>query len=171
LFRRGLLSLLMIACLALASCGGDSDSSSEESASGEGSSAAATVSGPTLKKAAYVKKGDAICRQVPQNSQPLFEEVQAEQKKKKGKQSETAAKEELTLRAAIPPIEEAVEEFSKVGAPKGEEEVATEILHALEAAEEGLKEDPAKPLFGPKSPFAEFSSLTKKHGFAVCPQL
>jgi len=167
---RGLtLSLLLLACLVVASCGGDSDSSSGESPGGN--SSGAVVSGPTLEKAAYVKKGEAICRKVPQNSQPLFEEVQAEQKKKKGKQSEKAAKEELTLKAAMPAIETALEEFKSAGVPKGEEAVATEIVEALEAAEEGLKEDPAKPLFGPKSPFAEFSSLTKKHGFSVCPQL
>lgn len=170
MLRRGLtLSILLLVCLVVASCGGDSDSGSG-GAAGD-SSAAAAPSGPTLKKAEYVKKGDAICRKVPQNSQPLYEEVAAEQKEKKSKQSKTAAKEELTLKSAIPPIETAIEEFKSAGVPEGEEAVAAEIVEALEAAEKGLKEDPTKPVFGPDSPFAEFSSLTKEHGFTFCPQL
>lgn len=172
---RGVIAaFLLTACLALAACGGgDGDSSSADkgSTSGDDGSTVATATGPTLKKAAYVKKGDAICQKIPKNFQPLYEDLLSELKKKKKKLSKKAETEEINLKAAVPPIRNAAKEFQTMGVPKGEEELATEIVEALEAAGDGVEKDPNKPLTGPESSFVEFSKLTKKHGFTFCPQL
>lgn len=199
---------LLMACLALAACGSDSDTtgaggtdattadsaeagkggettsdgSTEEStteegedASSGGSSATPTVTGPSLKKAEYVKKGDEICGKVPQAFQPLFQkasgELEEEEKKQKKKFSETEKEEVVNLKAAIPPLGPALEEFGELGSPEGDEEFAQEVIDALAAAKSGLEDDPSLPLTGKGSPFEEFVKLTKGYGFQSCPQL
>lgn len=148
-----------------------------ESAEGDGgeATAAPAVSGPELKKAAYVKKGDEICAKVPQTYQQLATKLnaslEAEEKKQKKKLSEKEKEEEVNLNAAVPPLRTAIEEFAALGAPEGDEELAQEVVDSLQAAADGLEADPSLPLTGKGSPFEEFVKVTKGYGFKGCPQL
>lgn len=202
--RAFVVGILLMACFALAACGsgsdttgagstdataadtteaGDSteatnDGSAEEDtteAGEDGSSAAPTVTGPSLKKAEYIKKGDEICGKVPQAFQPLFQkvngELKEEEKQQKKKFSAAEKEEAVKLKAAVPPLGTALEEFGKLGSPAGDEEFAQEVVDALDAAKTGLEEDPSLPFTGKGSPFEEFVKLTKGYGFQSCPRL
>ncbi|HEU5105817.1 MAG TPA: hypothetical protein VFU11_08230 [Solirubrobacterales bacterium] len=154
---------------------GESAEDNESAEDGEGAVAAPAVSGPEVKKAEYVKKGDEVCAKVPQTFQTLFQKVNAElekeEKKQKKKFSKKEKEEEVNLKAAVPPLRTAIEEFAALGAPEGDEELAQEIVDALQKAADGLEADPSLPLTGKGSPFEEFVKLTKGYGFKSCPQL
>ena len=120
---------------------------------------------PSSEKAALVKAGDEICSTVPQN---YAAKLKALEKKNGGKKPSTK---ETNLKAAVPPLYTAIEEFEELSAPSGEEEKLAAIVAALEAAAKGLEAKPTSELSGPKSPFAEFQKLTGEYGFQVCSQL
>ncbi len=171
-----LIAAVLVVILAVG-CGGSSGSSSESSSSGgqsgtEGSGESSTTSsekpqGPPLSKKAYVKEGDAICGGIPTNYNKELEALNKELKKK----GQKPTKSEETLKAAVPPIYVAVEEFQQLSPPKGEEQKTEAIIAALEGAAKGLEEKPESELSGPKSPFAEFQKLTKAYGFQFCSSL
>jgi hypothetical protein len=192
--------ILLILCFVLAACGGGGDGTdtgsadataagSTEAGSGteadtdgesgeseeEAAASAPAVSGPTLKKAVYLKQGDEVCEKIPQTFQQLLPKVNAElkeeEKKQKKKLSKKQGEEEVNLKAALPPIRTGVEEFAAIGSPEGDEEVAQEIVDTLQAAADGLEEDPSLPLVGKGSPFEDFVKVTKGYGFKTCPQL
>jgi hypothetical protein len=153
---------------------GSEDGSSTDGDEGAETSAPA-VSGPSLKKAEYIKKGDVICEKVPQAYQQLFAKVNAdleeEEKKQKKKLSKKQKEEEVNLEAAVPPLRTAIEEFAALGAPEGDEELAQEVVDTLQAAADGLEADPSLPLIGKGSPFEEFVKVTQGYGFKGCPKL
>jgi hypothetical protein len=120
---------------------------------------------PSPAKAAFIKEGDQVCSTVPQN---YNQKLKALEKKNGGKKPST---QETNLKAAVPPLYTAVEEFEALSAPSGEEAEVEAIIDALEAAAKGLEAKPESELSGPKSPFAEFQKLTGEYGFQVCSQL
>jgi hypothetical protein len=124
-------------------------------------------SGPPLTKAAFVKKGDAICEKVPSRYQARLKALPKPQKSKSPK----AAEEEGNLKAAVPPLRTASAEFEELSAPKGDEQQAEAIVAALEKGADGLEESPGSELSGTKSPLAAFQRLTKEYGFKVCSEL
>lgn len=147
---------------------GEAEASSESKEAEQGKEGKGGKEGegkPSSEKAALIKEGDEICSKVPQN---YATKLKALEKKNGGKKP--SAK-ETTLKAAVPPLYTAIEEFEKLTAPSGEEEALAAIIAALEAAAKGLEAKPESKLSGPKSPFAEFQKLTGEYGFKVCPQL
>lgn len=169
-------SVLVVAILVVG-CGGGDDSSSGSSggASGattttsgdDGSSGAGSDSSP-LSKVEFVKKGDEICTRVPANYGKLLQTFEKEAKAD-GKPKPSTA--EGNLKAAVPPLHTAVEEFEDLTPPKGDEPKVEAMIDALEAAAKGLEEKPSSELSGPQSPFAEFQKLTGEYGFKACSQL
>jgi hypothetical protein len=115
-----------------------------------------------LAKSEFIKKGDAICRGVPKE----FEELRNKLVKKK-----FASKEEVNLKAAVPPIYIAVKKMEELAPPKGDEAEVEAIIDALEAAATGLEKEPNTRLAGPESSFTKFSKLTTSYGFSFCPVL
>ena len=91
---------------------------------------------PSPEKAALVKEGDEICSTVPQN---YTAKLKALEKKNGGKKPSTK---ETNLKAAVPPLYTAIEEFEELTAPSGEEAKLAAIVAALEAAAKGLEEKP-----------------------------
>ena len=140
-----------------------SDGGSEDGGDGGDGS-----SGAPLTKAKFIEQGDAICAKVPEKYTAIAEELE-QQAQQEGKPKPTTA--EVNLKAAVPPLPEAAQELEELVPPKGDEPEAEAILAALEAATKGLEQNPTAPLFGKKSPFAEFQKLTVKYGFQVCNQL
>jgi hypothetical protein len=155
--------------------GGSGESSGATGATGgEGGGKTPSFESPAAKKSEFIKRGDLICEEVPQEYGKKVQALEKELQKKKGKkllQKNKVPQEEATLKAGVPPLRTAAKKFEKLGPPEGEEEQALKIIEALEAAADALEQDPSLPLVGPKSPFKEFEQLTKKFGFKFCPQL
>lgn len=139
------------------------EETSETSEEAGGSETSATP----LSKKAFVKKGDAICEGIPKTYGNELKALERELKKKGKKPT----KSEQNLRAAVPPLHVAVEEFQQLSPPEGEEAKVEAIIKALESAAKGLEEKPESELSGPKSPFNEFQKLTKAYGLQFCSQL
>lgn len=132
---------------------------SDESAEGDGGTA---VTATSIPKKEYVKKGDAICENVPNEYNKLLGKLPKKQQENK---------QIAVPKAAIPPLRSASEEFAELGSPDGDQAKAEAIVAALEAAADGLEKEPNGELSGPKSSFAEFNKLTQELGFKTCSQL
>jgi hypothetical protein len=164
----GVVLAVMAIAAGLGGCGGSGDDGSGggdgSATSGEtsGSPEDPSISSTSIPKAQYVKKGEEICTKVPEE----FQKVVTKLPKKQQENPKVT-----TPKAAIPPLRVASEEFAEMGAPDGDEEKAEEIVAALEAAGDGLEEEPEGELSGPKSSFAEFNKLTKQMGFKTCAEL
>jgi hypothetical protein len=195
--RLGIILLSALAAMLIVSGCGGGDSTGSTGSAGSGSTAASSTEagatgkeGPTKneeaakgkeaegeegeksssekaspEKAALIKEGEAICGRIPQNYQT---KLKALEKKNGGKKP---SPKEANLKAAVPPLHTAIEEFEELSAPSGEEAVLEEIVAGLETAAEGLEAEPESVLAGPKSPFAEFQKVTGEYGFKLCSQL
>jgi hypothetical protein len=124
---------------------------------------------PPLTKAAFVKKGDAICEKVPNRYQARVKALPKEQKQKS--MPPKAAEEEANLKAAVPPLRTASTEFEELSPPTCDEQKAEAIVAALEEGADGIEAEPGSKLTGPKSPLAPFQKLTKEYGFKFCSEL
>jgi hypothetical protein len=157
-----------LGCMLLVGCGGGGgdDDTAGASGGGDGSGASPTssASGPPENKAQFIKQGDSICGKVPETYGKLRSKLENQSKK-------PPTKEEEIMKAAVPPLRTAAQELMDLGAPPGDEDLAAEIVDALEAAADGLEKNPQAPFTGPKSPFKEFIQLTQSYGFKGCPQL
>ncbi len=132
---------------------------STESADGDDGTA---VTATSIPKKEYVKKGDAICANVPNEYNKLLGKLPKKQQENK---------QIAVPKAAIPPLRTASEEFAELGSPDGDQAKAEAIVAALEAAADGLEKEPNGELGGPRSSFAEFNKLTRELGFKTCSQL
>jgi hypothetical protein len=123
-------------------------------------------SDPAPTKAAFVKRGDAICEKIPSRYLNRYNDLREEQKGKS--LPPKAAKEEQNLKSAVPPLRTATAEFEELGAPEGDEEQVEAIIAALEKGADGIEADPGSELSGPKSPLASFAKLTGENGLKAC---
>jgi hypothetical protein len=184
------MAAMAIGVLAVGCGGGDSTSSGANGASGasgpsgvsgpteaetvaeaaeltdDGAAAAAeapfTVDSGTLPKSQYISQGDSVCSSVADRYEVLRSTLPKKQQENPRKSVPVAA---------IPPLWQAAKEFAELGAPKGDEGKAQEMVVALEAAAEGLEAEPLGGLAGPESSFAKFNELTEKYGFGFCATL
>lgn len=144
-----------------------SESKTGESATGKSKTEPAP-SGKPLTRAVFVKKADAICVQVPVEygslGSALAKEREAAKKPKPSVQ-------EVAEKAAIPPLYTAAGRLKSLSPPAGDEQKVEAIVVALENAAKGFEETPNSEFGGPKSPFAEFQTLTKAYGLKGCAKL
>jgi hypothetical protein len=122
-------------------------------------------SGP-LTKTEFIAEGDGICNDVPTQYGLKLSKLKAE--KGKGQEPTTA---EINLKAAVPPLYSAVEEFEALTPPKGDEKKTEALIAALEKGAKGLEAQPESELTGPTSPLVEFQKLAQQYGFQFCPEL
>jgi acetyl esterase/lipase len=172
-------SLIVVAALLVAGCGGSDSSSSSGGTGASGTESSGSTDGTTtntsgntnanggapLTKAAFIKQGDAICAKIPEEYEAKRQELL------KGPEKAKATTEKVNEVAAVPPIFVAVKSFEELTPPKGEEAEAEAIVDALEAAGKGLEKEPNAPLVGKGSPYEEFQKLTKEYGFTFCNEL
>jgi hypothetical protein len=126
-----------------------------------------TKSGPPDRNE-FILEGDGICANIPNEYGAKLGELEKEEKDKQRPKMSTAEK---NLKAAVPPVYVAVEEFEALTPPKGSGREVETIIAALEEAAKVLEREPESELTGPKSPFVEFQSLAKKFGFKYCSEL
>lgn len=136
---------------------GDGDGAPEDGGNGGGGG-----DGAPSSKASYIKQGDAICEKVPGRY------AQAVTKTEEGNGAEKPSTAEINLKAAVPPLYTAIEEFEGLSPPSGDEQQAEAILDALGAGAKGLEAKPNSPLSGSQSSLAEFEKLSGAYGFKVC---
>ncbi|HET7444964.1 MAG TPA: hypothetical protein VFJ57_09935 [Solirubrobacterales bacterium] len=188
------LALMVVVGVLLVGCGGSSDSSSSGGGNTGGAESTATdgttpaesteasdgsgeqeTDGETdgedgnepekekpLSKTEFNTRVNEICIQVPPGYEEELKKLEKELGKKKPSKAET------NLKAAIPPLESALESMEFLTPPAGEEQKIEETITALQNAISGLEEKPTSELSGPQSPFAEFQEVTKKNGFETC---
>jgi hypothetical protein len=163
-----ILLIVGLAALLLAGCGGGSGTtaSTPKDSAAAGAANAAASRDADAKKPKPMDKGEfdarlnEICIQVPPDYEKKLKALNQDGKKH--------SKAEVNLKAAIPPLEMAIEQFGSVKPPPKEEQVLAQMISAMESAVQGLKVKPTSELSGPQSPFAEFQSVSTRYGLQTC---
>jgi ABC-type phosphate transport system substrate-binding protein len=144
----GTLAILLIAA---AGCGGGSDDSS--------------TSANAISKAAFVKKGDAICQK---GSERMARAFSGYLKKAKTAHPNKAVQEELVVKVLVPSVRREVKEFQALGAPGGDEDRVAEIVKALEEGVETAEGNPEAVTNSSDVVFGIASRLAGEYGLEVC---
>ena len=119
---------------------------------------------PALTKAAFLKRGNAICKrgnqQINQVSRKLFPTKNARPSQAQLKKFATA-----TL---IPSVQSQINGVKALGAPKGDEAKVSAIITSAQAALDQGKKDPLLLVSSKHDPFAKTNKLAKAYGLTVC---
>jgi hypothetical protein len=140
----------LVVALIIAGCGGGSDSSS----------------GPTISKAVFIKKADAICKQGTERMAGAF--VAFLKKNKNVKHPSEADEEELVGKVLVPSVKREVKELQALGAPSGDEDRVNAIVEALEEGVETAEDDPRAVVGSSDVVFGIASRLAGEYGLEVC---
>jgi hypothetical protein len=157
--------VLLAMILALAGCG-SSSGSTESTETAETAETTETTS--SLTKAAFVKKGNAICakseEEVAAGVEKLAKENNALEKKPlSAKQMEAVAGEVL-----VPTVRKQLNEIRALGIPSGDEQEVEAIFAAVEEGIEKTEEDPSAFAEGGSGPFVKANKLAREYGLTVC---
>jgi hypothetical protein len=144
-----LVGVLAVATLA-AGCGGGSDSSS----------------GPTISKAVFVKRADAVCTKGNERMEVAFAHFL--QENKNVKRPDDAKLEKLVGTILVPNVKREVKELRALGAPSGDEDRVGEIVKALEEGLETAEGNPQAAVNSSEAVFGIASRLAKEYGLEVC---
>jgi hypothetical protein len=139
----------MVVALVVAGCGGGSSSS-----------------GPTISKAVFIKKADAICKESIERIEKSF--VAYLRKSGGGIHPGKAAEEELVGKALVPSVKREVRELRALGAPSGDEDRVDAIIGALEEGVETAESDPKAVTASSEVVFGIASRLAKEYGLEAC---
>ncbi len=140
----------MVVALLIGGCGGSSDSSS----------------GPTISKAVFIKKADAVCQGSIERIEKAF--VAYLRKSGKGTHPGKAAEEELVGKVLVPSVKREVKELRALGAPSGDEDRVGAIVEALEEGVETAESDPKAVTASSDVVFGIASRLAKEYGLEAC---
>jgi hypothetical protein len=141
---------IMAILLGLVACGGSDDDSS-----------------PTLTKAEFIKRADAICKKADAKQESA---VRAYEKENPEALSTPAGQEEFILDIGLSPITVELDEISELGVPEGDEQAVNAIVSGFEDAVAKVEADPFSVASGP-GPFLGVNKLTKAYGFKDCADL
>jgi hypothetical protein len=143
---------ILIVVLSVAGCGGGSGDE---------------TSAKTISKAAFVKKGNAICEK---GSRRMVASFTSFLKKEEGtvKHPSKADKDELVATVLIPSVKREIREFEALGAPSGDEDRVGEIITALEEGLETAESNPEAVVASSDAVFGIVSRLAGEYGLEVC---
>ncbi len=177
--KRLILGFSVIACLALAGCGGGSGS--DDSGGGGGNSGGADSSDsqeiaetPPPTKSTFIKQADAICskgkREVESELGSYLEKEGIKEIGESGESpSETKAHEvEVIETIGIPALDRQLDELKALAAPSGDEAKVNAYLSAVEDGIERGAEEPQTLFRSADKIFAESDKLAGDVGFKVC---
>jgi hypothetical protein len=133
-----------------AGCGGGNDSSS----------------GPTIAKAVFIKKADAVCRGGNKRMEVAFAHFL--QANKNIKRPDDAQLEGLVATVLVPNVKREVKELRALGAPSGDEDRIGEMIKALEEGLETAEGNPQAAVNSSEAVFGIASRLAKEYGLEVC---
>jgi hypothetical protein len=148
---RGIALLVGVLALPLlvAGCGGDDSSS-----------------GPTISKAVFIKKADAICTGGNKRMEVSFAHFL--EKNKNIKHPSKADFEELVGKVVVPNLQREIKEIRALGAPDGDEDKVDGFLTALEEGLETAEGNPQVAVSSSQAVFGISSRLAKEYGLEVC---
>jgi hypothetical protein len=135
----------VIAALGAAGCGSSSKSSST----------------PAITKAAFVAKGNAICKDG--NRKLNAAEGQAFGKTKPSKAEATS----FAKTSFVPIVQGQIDAIRALGAPSGDEATVRKILDTAQKGLDTVKSNPALLAGGPDS-FSDFRKLAHPYGLTAC---
>jgi hypothetical protein len=121
----------------------------------------------TISKAAFVRKGNAICEKGTRRMVASFTGFL----KKEGKaikHPSQAEKEELVGAILVPSVKREIREFEALGAPSGDEDRVGEIIKALEEGLETAEANPEAVVSSSDAVFGIASRLAGEYGLEVC---
>jgi hypothetical protein len=136
-------------CLALAGCGGDSDSESQPA---------------SLSKAQYIKQADVICKKTEKRQRKLLTQFSI---KNNGTPEDQKGLEKAISYAALPPMQEEIKELKELSDPAEKAAEAKAYVKALEKGLEAAEREPGTMLLEPGA-FTKAEEIGKKFGFATC---
>lgn len=137
--------------LIVAGCGGGSDDSS---------------TGPTISKAAFIKKTDAVCSAGNKRMEIAFAHFL--EKNKNIKKPSDADYEDLVGKVLVPNVSREIKEIRVFGAPDGDEDRVDDYLEALEEGIEVAERNPKVVVSSSEAVFGIPSRLAKEYGLEVC---
>lgn len=126
--------------------------------------AASPAKKPPTKKE-YIKKGDAICRKLNDDTQAL-----ASQHGLDTTQNPTPDQINAFVKDVVPAIRDALDELRALKPPKGDAKKLRKIFAAVDKAVDRVERDPQSLLNQNENAFAEADRLTRRYGFKVCGQ-
>ena len=141
-----MIAALVIAALGAAGCGSSSKSTST----------------PAITKAAFVARGNAICRKG--NKRLKAAEGKAFGNKKPSK----AAVTRFATTSFAPIIQGQIDAIRALGAPSGDEAKVKKILDSGQKGLNTVKSNPALLAGGPGDSFANFRKLAHPYGLTAC---
>ncbi len=129
-------------------------------------SSANSDSGPTISKAAFVKKVDAVCSGGNKRMEVAFAHFL--EANKNIKHPSKADFEALVGKVLVPNLKREIKEIRAIGAPSGDEDKVGEILTALEEGLETAESNPQAAVNSSEAVFGISSRLAKEYGLEVC---
>jgi hypothetical protein len=142
---------LLVLAVALVGCGGGGVDSS---------------TGPTISKAAFIKKADAVCMHGNSRMEAAFADLLVENKKIQ--QPSQADQEALVGEVLVPNIKREIKEIRAFGVPDGDEDRVEGFLEALEEGVETAERNPKVVVSSSEAIFGIPSRLAKEYGLEVC---
>lgn len=123
---------------------------------------------PTLTKAEFIEQGDQICKENYEEREELLMGYLAEAKAK-GKLPPLSEQEAILVDEVLPIFQIQSEELEELGLPKAGTARAEEILAGLEAAIQGVEDQPRVAIEkGSKVNFAAVEKMARDYGFKYC---
>jgi hypothetical protein len=148
-FALPLMAAFLTLCLAVAGCGGDSDSESQPT---------------TLSKAQYIKRADEICKKTEKRQRKLLTQYSI---KNNGTPETPQTTEKVISYAALPPVQEEIDELKKLPAPEEEAAKAKAYIESLEKGLEAAEREPGTLLAEPGA-FSKAEEASRAFGFKTC---
>jgi len=118
----------------------------------------------SVSKVAYVKRADEICKETEKRQRKLLLQFQRENK---GAGNSPRVLEEMVTAAALPPLEQQVEELAKLPPPDKEAAKAKAYMAAVEKAVRDIRMEPGT-LFAEPGAFTKALELAPEFGFKTC---
>jgi len=142
----------MVIALAMAGCGGGSDSSSATTGS--------------ISKAAFIKKADAVCQKGTERMQRAI--LVFLKQHKDVKRPNKAQSEKLVGTAIVPSVKTEIKELKALEVPEGDEEHVDAIINALEEGLETAETNPEAVVGSSDAVFGISGRLAGEYGATVC---
>lgn len=137
---------------------------------GGGATATSASQGP-LTKAAFIKRGDAICEEIDKIIDTKAQRYRKKRAKTLNRLSPTAAEEKLVRVIVLPSIAREVDEIEALGIPRADEKKVKAIFDQVGTAIEEAREKPlaVEGEYGwEENPFTPLEEQLREYGFEPC---
>jgi hypothetical protein len=138
--------IILAVALSLGGCGGGGDE------------------GATISKAAFIKRGDLICRKADKKQEAEYLVLAR-------KVGNGGSVEQIAAQILLPSVLEQAKELEELGSPDGDEEAADAIIAGIRAAAKESEETLENEPLSFEKPFVKVSNLAASYGFSDCTEV